>query len=171
MNLCVSVARRREAHAMRRHSRLAGFTLLELLVVLVLAAISAAVVGGGAQSFMDRARYHQTVRDVASRLSQARSLCVQDGKHITVTYEPQARQLLLQGQPPLEIPQSLEVIWQPLLRDPQTHTGPGEPLFVFNADGGARGGEFTVLRSGRGVMFRVSWLLGTVEQIGVTGSS
>ena len=61
---------------MRRRSRLAGFTLLELLVVLVLAGISAAVVGGGAQSFMDRARYHQTVRDVASRLSQARALFV-----------------------------------------------------------------------------------------------
>lgn len=35
----------------RMHS---GFTLLELLVVLVLAAITVAVVGGSAQSYMDR---------------------------------------------------------------------------------------------------------------------
>ena len=156
---------------MRRRSRLAGFTLLELLVVLVLAGISAAVVGGGAQSFMDRARFHQTVRDVASRLSQARALCVQQGKRVTVTYEPQTRQLLVQGQPPLVIPQSLEVKWTPLPRDPKAPPALGEPVFVFNADGGAQGGQWAVLRSGRGVMFRVSWLLGTVEQVGVAGSS
>lgn len=161
----------REVHAMRCRSQVAGFTLLELLVVLVLAGISAAVVGGGAQSFMDRARYHQTVRDVASRLSQARALCVQQGKRISVSYEPQARQLLVQGQPPLVIPPSLEVKWKPLAHDPKASPAPGEPLFVFNADGGAQGGQLTVLRGGRGVMFRVSWLLGTVEQVGVDGSS
>jgi len=165
------VAGSRELHAMRCRSQVAGFTLLELLVVLVLAGLSAAVVGGGAQSFMDRARYHQTVRDVASRLSQARALCVQQGKRISVSYEPQARQLLVQGQPPLVIPPSLEVKWKPLVHDPKASPAPGEPVFVFNADGGAQGGQLAVLRGGRGVMFRVSWLLGTVEQVGVDGSS
>lgn len=145
--------------------------MLELLVVLVLAGISAAVVGGGAQSFMDRARYHQTIRDVASRLGQARALCVQEGRRITVSYEPQARQLLVQGQPPLVVPPSLDVKWQPLPRDPKAPPAQGEPVFVFNPDGGAQGGQFTVSRSGKGVMFRVSWLLGTVEQIEMVGSS
>jgi general secretion pathway protein H len=145
--------------------------LLELLVVLVLAGISAAVVGGGAQSYMDRARYHQTVRDVASRLSQAHSLCLQNGKRTMVTYEPLARQLLLDGQAPLVIPPSLEVQWQPLAPVSTVPAAPGQPLFVFNADGGAQGGRFTVLRGGRGVMFRVSWLLGTVEQVNVSANS
>lgn len=156
---------------MSRRFQSAGFTLLELLVVLVLAGISVAMVGGGAQSFMDQARYHQTIRDVASRLSQARALCVQQGKRVSVAYESQARQLLVQGQPPLVIPQSLEVKWKPLPRDPKDPPAPGEPVFVFNADGGAQGGQFAVLRSGRGVMFRVSWLLGTVEQVGTVSGS
>ena len=90
---------------------------------------------------------------------------------MTVTYEPQARQLLVQGQPPLVIPQSLEVKWTSLPRDPKAPPALGEPVFVFNADGGAQGGQWAVLRSGRGVMFRVSWLLGAVEQVGVAGSS
>ncbi|MGP1629180.1 MAG: GspH/FimT family pseudopilin [Giesbergeria sp.] len=156
---------------MSRRFRATGFTLLELLVVLVLAGISAAVVGSGAQSFMDRARYHQAVRDVASRLSQARALCVQQGKSITVAYEPQARQLLVQGQPPLVIPQSLEVQWLPLPPDPKAVPASGQPVFVFNADGGAKGGQFSVARGGQGVQFRVSWLLGTVEQVAVAGRS
>ena len=42
-----------------------GFTLLELLVVMVLGAMAVGVVGGSAQSFMERAQYHQAVRDVA----------------------------------------------------------------------------------------------------------
>ena len=44
---------------------------------------------------------------------------MQQGKRVTVTYEPQTRQLLVQGQPPLVIPQSLEVKWTPLPRDPK----------------------------------------------------
>ena len=55
------------------HPRHRGFTLLELLVVLVLAAITVAVVGGSAQADMERARYHQAVRDVSSLLVQART--------------------------------------------------------------------------------------------------
>ena len=60
----------------RRPSRLrgAGFTLLELLVVLGLAALGVTVVGGGAQAYLERARYQQTVRELASQLSQARAL-------------------------------------------------------------------------------------------------
>lgn len=161
----------RDAREMNRRPAAAGFTLLELLVVLVLAGISAAVVGGGAQSFMDRARYHQTVRDVASRLSQARALCVQQGRPITVAYEPQARQMLVQGQPPLVIPPSLDVQWQPLPHDPKAAPAPGQAVFVFNADGGAQGGQFSVARGGQGVQFRVSWLLGTVEQVALAGRS
>lgn len=156
---------------MNRRARAAGFTLLELLVVLVLAGISAAVVGGGAQSFMERARYHQTVRDVASRLSQARALCVRQGQPIAVAYDPQARQILVPGQPPLEIPPALDVQWQPLPPDPKAPPAPGERIFVFNADGGAQGGQFSVVRGGQGVQFRVSWLLGTVEQVAVPGRS
>ena len=78
----------------RTHS---GFTLLELLVVLVLAAITVAVVGGSAQSYMDRARYHQTVRDVASLLVQARTLSEREGRAGVVAYEPESRQLVADG--------------------------------------------------------------------------
>ena len=141
-----------------------GFTLLELLVVLVLAGIAVAVVGGSAQAYMERARYHQTVRDLASQLGRARALCVQQGRQIVVSYAPQNRQLSIDGQSVLDIPASLSVRWEGLAQAPQQQNAAGQPVFVFNAEGGARGGQIQVSRGAQGVLFSVNWLLGTVQQ-------
>lgn len=144
-----------------------GFTLLEMLVVLVLAAITVSVVGAGGQAYMDRSRYNQTVRDVSSQLNKARALSVQEGRSVTVTYQPEVRRLVVDGRLSLEVPGSLVVQWEAISRNPGSRKdapAAGEPIFVFNSDGGARGGRLAVLRGGRGVTFRVNWLLGTVEQ-------
>lgn len=142
-----------------------GFTLLELLVVLVLAGIAVAVVGGSAQAYMERARYHQTVRDLASQLGRARALCVQQGRQVIVSYAPQSRQLSIDGQAVLDIPAPLAVRWEGLAQAPrQPDAAGGQPVFVFNAEGGARGGQIQVSRGAQGVLFRVNWLLGTVQQ-------
>jgi len=148
----------------RTHS---GFTLLELLVVLVLAAITVAVVGGSAQSYMERARYHQTVRDVASLLGQARTLSEREGRAVIVSYDPATRQLVADGQWRVGLPESLQVQWAALERRKGAEPVPGEPLFQFNTDGGAQGGSLSVLRAGQGVQYRVNWLLGRIEQTSV----
>ena len=153
----------------------AGFTLLELLVVMVLGAIAVGVVGGGAQSFMERARYHQAVRDVAGHLGKARALCVQEGRSVGVVYLPETRSLIVDGQSHLQLPDSVEVHWQPAAHSAAMPAGKAlqghPPIFVFNANGGARGGVFSVLRGGVGTAFQVNWLLGTVEQSPVASSS
>lgn len=154
--------------------RIRGFTLLEMLVVLVLAAITVAVVGAGGQAYMDRSRYTQAVRDVSSQLNKARALSVQQGRSVTVTYQPEIRRLVVDGQPALEVPGALVVQWEAIERNARTgknETAAGEPIFVFNSDGGARGGRLAVLRGGQGVSFRVNWLLGTVEQSMVAAQS
>ena len=158
----------------RRPSRLrgAGFTLLELLVVLGLAALAVTVVGGGAQAYLERARYQQTVRELASQLSQARALSMDTGKPVWVSYVPQTRQLKAGDAILLEAPESVTVQWQALRSTRATGAPAGaEPIFVFNPEGGARGGMVAVSRAGRGVEFRVNWLLGTIEQSVVVGAS
>lgn len=150
--------------ARRARARLAGFTLLELLVVLLVAGIAAGVVGVAGQSYLERSRYHQTVRDITSQLRQARALSVQEGRPIAVTYQSEIRRLVVEGGGHLNIPPSLGVQWDVAERNAKTPTGAGMPIFVFNADGGARGGRLAVLRGGQGVVFRVNWLLGTIEQ-------
>ena len=155
---------RRSFRARRAHARLAGFTLLELLVVLVVASIAVGVAGVAGQSYLERSRYHQTVRDITSQLRQARTLSLQEGRPISVTYHPEIRRLVVEGGGYLNIPPSLGVQWDVAERNAKTTPGAGVPIFVFSPDGGARGGRFAVLRGGQGVAFRVNWLLGTLEQ-------
>jgi len=146
--------------------------LLELLVVLVVAAIAVSVVGVGGQSFMERSRYHQTVRDIANQLQQARALSVREGRSVVVTYQPEVRKLLVDDRLYLDIPSALQVQWDALERGSTgVASGSGIPLFVFNPDGGARGGRLAVLRGGQGLAFRVNWLLGTVEQAAAVAPS
>jgi len=144
-----------------------GFTLLELLVVLVLASITTAVVGAGGQAFLERARYTQAVRDVASQLNKARVLSVQEGRPVSVTYLPDARRLAVDGKLFLDLHEAVNIQWEAMRGDGRSGKSvvpAGELLFIFNPDGGARGGRISVLRGSSGVAFRVNWLLGTVEQ-------
>jgi len=146
-----------------------GFTLLELLVVLVLAGIATAVAGMGGQAYLDRSRYSQAVRDVASQLNRARALSVQEGRPVAVAYQPEVRRLLVDDKASIEVPESVSVQWEPLERNPRSReaagaAAAGQLVFVFNSDGGARGGRLAVMRGSQGVSFRVNWLLGTVEQ-------
>lgn len=155
--------------ARRRRAR--GFTLLELLVVLGLAALMVSVVGGGAQAYLERANYQQAVREVASQLKQARVLSLETGQPVIVSYHAPTRSLRVGAATAVALPQSVDVSWQPVDGVRQWDTEQGDPLFVFNADGFARGGQLTVLRSGRGVAFGVNWLLGSVEQAQVESAS
>lgn len=155
---------RRSVRARSAHACLAGFTLIELLVVLVVASIAVGVVGVAGQSYLERSRYHQTVRDITSQLRQARALSLQEGRPITVTYRPEIRRLVVEGGGYLNIPPSLGVQWDVAERNAKTPPEAGVPIFVFSPDGGARGGRLAVLRGGQGVAFRVNWLLGTLEQ-------
>ncbi len=145
----------------------AGFTLLELLVVLAVAALAVTVVGGGAQAYLERARYQQTVRDLASQLRQARALSVDAGEPVLVSWRPQTRQVLVGSAPVLDVPGSVEVHWKAIALPRTAGAAAGEPIFLFDANGGARGGQIEVSRGARGVVFQVNWLLGTVEQAAV----
>lgn len=140
----------------------AGFTLLELLVVLALAALTITVASIGGRGFVERARYQQTVRDVSSELRQARRHSVDADATILVRWDPRERALQTDGTS-LHIPDALDVRWEAL--DGLADDGSGAPvIFAFDPQAGARGGRFALLRAGRGVLFEVNWLLGRVEQ-------
>ena len=90
---------------------------------------------------------------------------------MAVTCEPQTRQITVDGKSSMAIPASLEVAWKAAERPAKDAPAVGEALFVFNPDGGARGGSLAVLRGGMGVVFRVNWLFGTIEQAAIAASA
>lgn len=147
----------------------AGFTLLELIVVLAIAALAAAAVGGGAQAVLEQARYRATVRDIGNFLGRARGASVREGRPVAVRYAPATRQLTAEGEGAIALPEGLDVAWQ--LPDMTMPPGLEAPLFLFDPDGGAVGGALRVARGTGGVQFRVNWLLGTVERSSLGGGA
>jgi len=129
------------------------------------------VVGGGAQAYLERARYQKAVRDVTSQLKHARAVSIDQGQPVVVTYQPQLHRLSAGELTLVDLPPALEVRWTRVAGAPGAGTSGVEPIFVFSPDGYARGGELAVLRAGRGVQFGVNWLLGTVESSTVTGGA
>lgn len=147
-----------------RAAPLRGFTLIELLVVLVIAAVAVAVVGVSGQAYMERARYQQTVLDLSTELGRARALSREKGQAVVLSWAPQTRQIAVDGQAVLEIPPSLVVTWQAVGHVRARVPVLGDPVFVFDPDGRARGGPLQIVRGVQGVRFQVNWLLGTVQQ-------
>lgn len=152
-----------------------GLTLLELLVVLGIAALAVAVVGFRADAWIERSAYHQAVRDVATLLRAGKTLAVQQGREVGVHLDTAGRVLSLgdDSRHRVVLPPHLDVrIDQPMPGSAvsASHVA-GRPLFVFRADGTAYGGHLLLLRGGAGVAFQINWALGTVEQTDVAEPS
>ncbi|TSE28562.1 type II secretion system protein H [Tepidimonas thermarum] len=152
-----------------------GFTLLELLIVLGIAALVVAVVGSRADVWMDRAAYHQSVRDVATLLKAGRMSALQNGREVDVRLDGN-RILYVGGDPRrrVALPAEVEVRSEPLVAAAGDAEAPKRdftppPLFVFRADGSAYGGRLVLQQGGHGVAFQVNWALGTVEQVDSAG--
>lgn len=150
-----------------------GFTLLELMVVLVLAALVATVAGVSGQALLSRAQYHQTVKEVNALLVSAKAEAVRSGRVVSVRYAADRLAVETSADRQVSVPADVVVEAQPVPVVAPAGTLPSiqsnaqsagqRPVFVFYPDGTAHGGGLAVLRSGRGVMFRVNWLLGVVE--------
>jgi general secretion pathway protein H len=147
-----------------RVARISGFTMLELLVVLVIGSLAVAVVGVGTQAIMERSRFHEAVQGVNALLHAARALAVKSGSPVVVTFDP-ATQTLASPVRHFEISMPVHVRWTSVSEHSLgRQKSPTPVVFTFAQDGSGSGGPFQVLRSGRGVSFRINWLMGSIEQ-------
>ncbi|MCX7662921.1 MAG: prepilin-type N-terminal cleavage/methylation domain-containing protein [Tepidimonas fonticaldi] len=148
-----------------------GFTLLELLVVLGIAALVVTVVGVRADAWMERSAYHQAVRDVATLLRAGKTAAWQEGRDVAVRLDAGGRVLSLgdDARAQVTLPADLDVQAERVVAATVGRAGDAVmgPLFVFRADGSAYGGRLALLRGQAGVAFQVNWALGSVEQVSV----
>lgn len=142
--------------------RLKGFTLLELLVTLAIAAVVLSVVSSGSSGITNRSQYLQALRDVNTLLKAGKASALQTGLEVQVSFHPETRELSF-GKGSRErvvFPAFVQIRVQP----------DANPLFVFRADGTAYGGNLTMVYGSAGVDFRLNWALGFVEQTDVTST-
>jgi len=135
-----------------------AFTLLEMMLVLLVAAIILGVSAPAMQRLIQSAQYRGAVSDIVSELNAARIQAIRTGAVTDVLIDPVARSIK-RNQTVHELPESLELKVlgsRELNRD-------GAGVIRFYADGASSGGYVDVAHvNGRGVQVQVDWLLGRV---------
>jgi general secretion pathway protein H len=128
-----------------RHER--GFTLIELIVVLVILGLALSMVLGQGVARSPTLEFDSAVRQVAGALRLARSRAIADDRMVPVVFAPRGFQL-----------------------DQQTAIGfapdillSGNRLIDFTPDGESSGGQVTLRMGSRQTVIGVDWLTGRVE--------
>ena len=136
-----------------------GFTLLEMLVAITIAAIVMGVSAPAMQRLYQSSQYHGAVNDVVTLLSTARYAAIRSGGPADLLINPETRKLSL-GRKVKVLPASLKI--EVLGSRELNRNGAG--VIRFYPDGGSSGGYVNLAaENGMAVQIQVDWLLGRVS--------
>lgn len=133
-------------------ARAAGFTLLEVLVVLAVLGLMAALVVARDYGRHPGLEARAAALTVAQALRTARGRAIATDRSVLVSVNPERRALRIGEDPPLRLAPSLTV----------THLG-GPGTIRFAADGSASGGTIELRDGTQRVLVSVDWLTGRVS--------
>ncbi|GHE20920.1 GspH/FimT family pseudopilin [Halomonas urumqiensis] len=137
--------------------RRAGFTLVELMVVLAIVAMTVAVVPPLVVKVMPAMQAQAAARELASGLREARSTAMADNREVVVEIDLERRTYHWQGQRiRAELPS--HVALDVLTGDAVGTRG----QFHFYPDGSASGGRASLAWRGREWVVDIDWLTGRV---------
>lgn len=142
-----------------------GFTLIELVVALALAALMVALVPPALEKLRDGMHYRDTVRAIVTGLRAAREQALTQGREVRYLVDLADRHFGPDAGPQRPLPQPLQlrltvagIEWSP------DQVG----AIRFLPQGGATGGSVDVLRAdGSGVRITVDWLSAAVSQTAI----
>lgn len=135
-----------------------GFTLLELVVAIAIAAIVLGVSAPAMQRLYNSSQYHGAVNDVVAQLSSARYSAIRSGAQVDVMINPETRKLV-RGEKIVQLPDSIEL---EILGSRELNRE-GAAVIRFYPDGGSSGGYVNLEHeNGMSVQVAVDWMLGRV---------
>ncbi len=153
----LSVGGRRSARRRRAQS---GFTLIEIIVVMVLIAAMTLLVATMMTGGLDGMRMRTTAKEIAAELRHARAQAIAKSEVQQFLVDPKARTWTGVGGRTGEIPDSLEVTFVGV-RDVQENEQEGTILFF--EDGASTGGRVQLRKNRAGIDVDVAWLTGDVS--------
>ena len=137
-----------------------GFTLIELMVVLAIAALLVAVVPPSFDRLRQSSQYRATVKTVMHEMKRARSLALQEGRAIRFEVDLGRRTFGVQGLTTHLLPPDLEL----RATTAESQTVADVAGISFLPQGGASGGNVDVLRpDGSGARVGVDWMSGQIR--------
>lgn len=145
----------------RRQASRAGFTLLELLLALVIAAALMAVVMPQFAPAIARAQLYSAARDVASALRHARGQAMITGRESAFELDVERRTYRVSTRAKAyRLPSSITVSLYTTLTDTVNEA---QGRIRFFPDGSATGGRVTLAGGGQQRVVDVNWLTGAVR--------
>ena len=133
----------------------AGFTLLELLLVIVLMAVALGVLSFGLGRGLEAARERQALRDIVGALRQARTQSVLSGLPQQVRFDLPGHRFQAPGQALGHWPADLGL--------QLTTAADLGAAVAFFPDGSSSGGHLLLARGAQAWRIDVGWLLGDVR--------
>ncbi len=146
----------------RRHPPVAaGFSLLELLLVMSIMALGFVFIAPNFAKTMDGVRYRSAIREVASGLRQVRGIALSQGREAVFFVDVEKHVYRIDRLPKTHrLPDFIDltlVIAESELREPGTGT------IRFFPDGSATGGGVILEWGARRKQVKVNWLTGRVN--------
>lgn len=136
-----------------------GFTLLELIIVMILSLMILGLVSVYFANFLSSARLQATVREFSATLRQARSLAKISGEQEGVTINLDTKEYGLEGRQARKIPSNLEF----KIIDPNAgEVVSGKYLLLFEPNWGGEGAAFQLSNRKKVVLIRLDPLMGPV---------
>lgn len=140
--------------------RRAGFTLIEMLVVLLLIAVAVTGVSVTVAKSLETARVNAVSRDLAAALRYTRGRAIVRGSEQVILFNLRDWSYTVPGKPAKTLPSGMEL---------RVRTAAEEQIDAdtwgmrFYPDGSSTGGRVTVMRGQREWQINVSWLTGEVR--------
>jgi general secretion pathway protein H len=136
-----------------------GFTLLEMIVVLMIIAMAATLLGTSIVGRLDGVKVATAARDLTAALRYTRSQAILQRKEQYLEVDLEHRSYLAPGRAAVQLPQSLEL---KLLTASSEVSSDKVGRIRFFSDGGSTGGRVTLIAGERAWKVNVSWLTGEI---------
>lgn len=137
----------------------AGFTLLELLAVLVILTLAASAVMSIGRSSLESARVRSFMVEAEAMFRDARTAAIETHAQTAVMIDTEARRLSMSnGGRVLDMPQGVSL--DAKVAVPKDG---GMPSVRFFPSGGSSGGQLTFNYRGRSYDLRINWLTGRAD--------
>jgi general secretion pathway protein H len=141
--------------------RARGFTLLELMVVLVIGALAYTVILGVPLRGPSTADLKAAARTLAAGLRQAQTTAMATRRDATLVLDLESRQFEVSGvQGARELPRDIEL---KLFTDQKEAISEKKGAIRFYPDGSSTGGRITVASGERKFLVDVDWITGRVS--------
>ena len=148
----------------------AGFTLLELMVVLAIASILLSVVQPLYSAAVPGARFRAEVHDLAATIRAARNEAILSAGIVEIAFDEEALAYAVGAKPPLTLSAATNIRLGSTLLASATVAGKGKSApgqttksLIFFSDGSSSGGSIFLQGNSSAYVISIDWLTGRVR--------